>query len=188
MEEIKKIETKDLILAKATMADLESIYHNYWCSEKTAKYMFWVPQKNIEEARDRLERTIEYQKNNFAFLVYEKSSGQAIGQTGMKEISPNVYEDSGIGIGEKFVGRGYGKQILKAMIDCLFEKCNAEKIVCTCHTDNIPSAKMQQACGLKYSHSEIVTRPKDGLVYKSDFYEITKQEWQTKKYINANAR
>ena len=174
---IKELQTKDLIIGKAKMEDLETIYNNYWCSEKTAKYMFWFPQKNLEEAKDRLIRTIEYQKENFAFLVYEKSSMEAIGQVAFKEIAPNVYEDAGIGIGEKFVGKGYGKQILNRFVKCLFEDVGAEKIICSCHTDNIPSAKMQQACGLKFSHSETITRPKDGLVYQSDNYAITREEY-----------
>ena len=46
----EKIETKDLILGKAKQEDLENIYNNYWCSEKSAKYMLWVPQKNLQEA------------------------------------------------------------------------------------------------------------------------------------------
>ena len=29
------------------------------------------------------------------------------------------------------------------------------------NSDNIPSAKLQQSCGLKYSHSEMYTRKKD---------------------------
>lgn len=41
------IETKDLILGKAKMQDLESIFNNYWRHAETAKYMFWSPCKKI---------------------------------------------------------------------------------------------------------------------------------------------
>ena len=77
MSFIERLETKDLILGKAKIEDLNSIFKNYWRSEKTAKYMLWVPQKNLEEAKDRLIRTINYQKENLAFFVYEKKSGGA---------------------------------------------------------------------------------------------------------------
>jgi len=175
----EKIETKDLILGKAKQEDLENIYNNYWCSEKSAKYMLWVPQKNLQEAQDRLDRTINYQKDHFAFMVYEKKSGMAIGQAAMFELQdePGVWEDAGIGIGEKFVGKGYGKQILSGMIDYLFEHENATKIICSCHTDNIPSAKMQQSCGLVYFKSVPYTREKDNLTYQSDNYMITREMW-----------
>ena len=58
MELKKELETKDLILGKAKQEDLHSIYNNYWCSEIPAKFMLWVPQKNLEEAQERLDKTI----------------------------------------------------------------------------------------------------------------------------------
>ena len=58
---------------------------------------------------------------------------------------------------------------------------DAKKIICSCHADNIPSAKMQMSCGLKYSHSSMFTREKDGLTYKSDFYIMTKEDWLESK-------
>ena len=181
MEYTKQIETPDLILGKSKQEDLESIFNNYWISETSAKYMLWVPQKNLQEAQDRLDRTIKFQKDYLAFMVYLKQTGEAIGQVGFFEKEPKVFEDMGIGIGEKFVGKGYGKQILTAMIDYMFENLDAEKVLCTCHTDNIASAKMQQSCGLKYTHSEPFTREKDNLTYKSDCYQITREDWLMRK-------
>ena len=172
-----RIETKDLILGKAKMQDLESIHNNYWKHEETAKFMLWTPCKSMDESRERLEKVIEFQKDKHAYFVYEKSSGQAIGMAAMIEIAPNVYEDGGVGIGKDFVGKGYGKQILKGLLNHTFNNLNAEKVICSCHTDNTPSAKCQQSCGLKYSHSEMVTRKKDGLTYKSDVYQITRAEY-----------
>ena len=172
-----RIETKDLILAKAKLEDLQNIYNNYWKHEETAKYMLWNTCKSIDEARARLEKVIEYQKGKTAYFVYEKTSGQAIGMAAMIEIAPNIFEDGGIGIGKDFIGKGYGKQILNALIDYTFTNLKAEKIICSCHTDNTASAKLQQSCGMKYTHSEIVDRKKDNLTYKADYYELTKNEY-----------
>ena len=163
------------------MEDLEAIYKNYWSSEKTATYMLWSPQKNLEDAKDRLIKTIEFQKNHLAFLIYEKSTNQPIGQAAMIEIEPGVYEDGGVGMGEASVGKGYGKQVLNGFLKYLFEELDAKKVICSCHTDNIPSARCQMACGLKYTHSEMYTRKKDGLTYKADYYEITKEEYFANK-------
>lgn len=178
------IETKDLILAKAKLEDLDSIYNNYWRYEETAKYMLWTPCKNKDEAKDRLEKVIEYQKERLSFFVYEKNTGQAIGMAGLKEIEPTIYEDSGIGIGKDFVGHGYGKQILNALLDYVFSH-NASKVICSCHTDNIASSSLQKSCGMHYTHSEIVTRKKDTLQYQSDYYEISKSEYQS---LNSNKK
>lgn len=182
------LETKDLILDKAKMEDFDDIYNNYWKYEETAKYMLWSPCKNLQEAKERLKQIIEYQKTNLSFFVYEKATKKAIGMAGMTEIMPNVYEDSGIGIGVSYVGKGYGRQILNAFLDYLFKTKNAQKIICSCDRNNIPSAKMQQSCGLKYNHTEILTRKKNNQTYVCDYYEITKDDYGMLKANKQNCR
>ncbi len=171
---IDKIETKDLILKKASMDDLNDMYVNIWSEDESAKYMLWTPINNIEKAKVRMIKTIEFQKDKIAYLVYEKQSGQAIGFAGMKEIEDKVYEDSGIAIGSKFVGRGYGKQILMALVDYCFEVLGAIRIVCSCRSENIPSKNMQLSCGFHYSHSQAMVDKRDGLSYMLDFYELNR--------------
>lgn len=172
-----KLETKDLILGKAKQEDLDSIYNNYWNSETSSKFMLWVPQKNLKEAQERLNKTIAFQKEHLAFFIYEKNSGEAIGQAAMLEIEDGVWEDGGIGMGEKFVGKGYGKQILNCLINFLFSDLNAQKILCSCHPDNIPSKKMQQACGMKFAYTKEFTREKDGVTYMAEYYIVSREEW-----------
>ena len=181
MNYITQLETKDLILGKARQEDLEAIYMNYWSSEISAQYMLWSPQKNLDEAQDRLNRTINYQKDNFAFFIYEKASNQPIGQVAMKEVEKGIWEDCGIGMGENFVGKGYGKQILTCIINYLFSELNAEKIICSCHPDNISSQKMQLSCGMKFTHFQPYTREKDNVTYMAMFHEITKDTWKNIK-------
>ena len=170
------IEAKNIVLKKASMDDVEAMYKNIWSQEETSKYMLWTPTKDIHEAEDRMKRTIEFQKNNLAYSVYEKKSGQAIGFAGMKEIEDGVYEDCGIGIGLEFIRRGYGKQILMALVKYCFEDLGAKRIVCSCRRENIASKKLQQSCGFEYTHSENRVDKRDGLKYIIDFYELIKSK------------
>jgi RimJ/RimL family protein N-acetyltransferase len=170
----ERLETKDLILKKAVIDDVNDMYNNIWSEEESAKYMLWTPTKSIEEAKERMLKTIEFQKDRIAYCVYEKHSGQAIGFAGMKEIDYRVYEDSGIGIGTKFIRRGYGKQILMALINYCLEDLGAIRIVCSCRTENIPSKKMQLSCGFQYSHSQAMIDKRNGLGYTLDFYELAR--------------
>lgn len=172
----EKIETHDIVLKKASMDDVKALYENIWSQEESAKYMLWTPTKDIQEAKERMKRTIEFQKNNLAYTVFEKKSGQAIGFAGMKEIEDRVYEDCGIGIGLKFIGLGYGKQILMALVKYCFEDLGAIKIICSCRTENIASKKLQQSCGFNYTHSESMVDKRDGLNYMVDFYELRRNE------------
>lgn len=170
------LETKDLILKKGSMNDLNDMYINVWSEEETARYMLWTPLKDIEEAKDRMLKTIEYQNDKIAYLVYEKKSGQAIGFAGMKEIENKVYEDCGIGIGTKFVGRGYGKQILMSLVEYCFEELGANRIICSCRSENLASRKLQLSCGFHYTHSKTMIDYRDGLNYILEYYELNRNE------------
>lgn len=168
----EKIETEDLVLKKASMNDLNDMYKNIWSQEESAKYMLWMPTKSIEEAEERMKRTIEFQKDKIAYLVYEKNSGQAIGFAGMKEVEDKVYEDSGIAIGPKFVGQGYGKQILMALVEYCFEDLGAIKIIYSYRSENIASKKLQQSYGFHYTHSQLMVDKRNRLKYMLDFCEL----------------
>lgn len=80
------METKDLLLEKAKYEDWESIYRNVWSRPETAKYMLWKVTTDEEGARERIKRSIAWQENHDAWLVYEKASGQAVGFAGIEEI------------------------------------------------------------------------------------------------------
>jgi len=168
----ERLETKDLILRKISMEDVHDMYHNIWAEEETAKYMLWTPVKSMEEAKERVLKTIHFQKDRIAYCVYEKNCGQAIGFAGMKEIDDGVYEDSGITIGTKFVGRGYGKQILMALVNYCFVELEATRIICSCRSENIASKRMQISCGFHYSFSQAMMDKRNGLGYTLDYYEL----------------
>lgn len=171
-----KIETRDLFLKKATMDDVYDMHVNIWSKDETAKHMLWQPTRNIEEAKIRMLKTIEYQNNNLAYLVYEKETGKAIGFAGMNEIGDKVYKDSGIAIGPGFVGCGYGKQILKSLIDYCFKDLDAIKIVCSSRRENRISKKMLLSCGFHFTHTLPKTNKRDGSNYLLDFYQLNRTE------------
>ena len=47
---------------------------------------------------------------------------------------------------------------------------------------------MQQSCGLKYNHTEILTRKKNNQTYVCDYYEITKDDYGMLKANKQNRR
>ncbi len=173
-----QLETQDLILGKMKPDDAQKMLDNFWRHEQTAKYMLWPTTNNYQDAVARVERSIKFQAERMAYTVYEKSSGEPIGLAGMIEVEPNVWEDAGIGVGPKFVGKGYGTQILKALVDECF-RIGATKIICSCFKDNLPSKKMQIKFGFEYTHSEEKIREKDGLKYVADFHVLTKEKYQS---------
>ena len=73
------IETASLILDKAKFSDWKDMYNHVWSQEESARYMLWNVTTNEEDAKVRMNKSIEFQKNHDTYLVYEKSSGKAIG-------------------------------------------------------------------------------------------------------------
>ena len=117
-----RIETKDLVLRKAELSDRDDLFNNYWSQSSQAKLMLWSAINTLEEAQTRIEKTIEFQKDKFAFVICEKESNKAIGLVGFLQIEPNVYDDCGLGLGREFTGKGYGTQVLSKLVQVLFEK------------------------------------------------------------------
>jgi RimJ/RimL family protein N-acetyltransferase len=165
-------ETKDLILRKAVLSDWQSMYRNIWSRPESAKYMVWDVTASEEEAVARMERTIAFQSaRDYHWTVVEKSSGQAIGWAGMQQRSPGVWSETGIAIGPDFTGKGYGKQLLQFLTDYARDELEATEFTACCRPENIPSQRMQLACGFTYTHSETVLHPRDHVPYTVAHYK-----------------
>lgn len=166
-----QLETEDLILKKPAFEDWKDMYQNLWMHGESARFMLWSPTKSEEDAKERMQRSIEFQKTHLAWFVYEKKSSQAIGFAGMRELEPGVYEDTGVAFGPDFVGKGYGKQVVKAFLSYAFE-LGAKKFVLTCRSQNTPSKAVILSSGFRYTHSEEKIDPRNGEKYELEFYEI----------------
>lgn len=165
-------ETKNLILRKAVQRDWEAMYRNIWRHQESAKYMVWNVTTSEEEAKSRMERTIRFEAEHpYCWIVVDKESREAIGFAGMEEIEPGVWEESGIAIGPEFTGKGYGKQILTALVEFAREK-GGQKFLAAHRTDNIPSMKMQRSCGFQPACQKDCVDPRDGKPYILQYNEL----------------
>jgi RimJ/RimL family protein N-acetyltransferase len=173
-----ELETRDLILKRAVFEDWHQIYTNLWRHEESSRYMLWEPTFSEEAARARMERTIDFQAEHpLTWFIYEKSGGQAIGFAGLEEIAPGVYEDASVALGPDYVGRGYGKQVLKALAHLVFERLDGIRFVCSCRSVNLASRNLQLSCGFTYTHSENRIDARNGEAYVLDFHELTREQF-----------
>lgn len=174
----EKLETKDLILTKANMSHTESLLKNFWSDEISSKYMFWRNSYTMDEAKIRMEKTIQYQKDNMAYIVIEKKSGEAIGLVGFTQIEEDIYEDRGIALGSKFTKKGYGKQILKAFLDYMFLELNAKSVIYCFVKENIASYKLQNHFNFKYVSSQPTIRERDNKECIIESYKLDKEDYE----------
>ena len=163
-----KLETKDLILKKAEFEDWKTIYYNLWRHKESAKYMLWQPTETDQDAKDRMKRTIAFEEkpeNKYALFVYLKKTGEAIGFAGMRELERGIYEETGIALGPEFVRKGYGRQILTALLEEA-GKLGAKEFHACNRTGNAASRVLQLSCGFVFdSLSEEKTDPRTGETY-----------------------
>ncbi len=169
---IDRVETPRLILRKAADADLDAVWRNVWSDEALAEMMLWTPTPTREEAVKRLERTKAYQAENCGYFVCLKDTDEPVGFCGIREISPGEWDETGLCIARKYQGQGYGKEMLRALIDLAFRELGGSRFHYSCFHGNAASAALCRSCGFVYTHSEPARRERDGYEYLCDHYVL----------------
>lgn len=165
------MERENIILGKAKYEDWKAIYRNVWSRPETAEYMLWEVTSDEDSARERMQRTIAWQETHDAWLVYERGSGQAIGFAGVAETAPHIYHETGIALGPKYVRRGYGKQILRLLMEyCI--SLGGQEFWYSTRADNLASKRLALSCGLIYQHSEQKIDRRTGKTYELEIYGV----------------
>ena len=167
---LARIETPRLLLRKARREDLKDIWPRVWGDEVLADTMLWTPSLTGEEAAERLKRTLIYQARYPAFFVCLKETDKAIGFAGVYEREPEIFEESGVCIAREHQGKGYGKEVLQALIELVFKRFGGRRFYYGTLSDNARSAALCKAFGFTYAYSEKGVRQRDGKAYQADYY------------------
>ncbi len=161
-----RIEASDLYLDKARFCDWSDMYENVWSRPECSRYMRWSLTENENDAQIRIRKTIEFQRDHDTYLVYEKKSGKAIGFAGVEKIFTLACEEAGICLGAEYMGKGYGKQILKALMDYAGKEYGAKEFLYSTREENTASKKLAAFFGFKQVGSENMVDDRDGHTYK----------------------
>ena len=177
MTRAKRLETADLVLRKARSDDTETIFQNVWSDRETAQMMLWKPTESLKEAEERMERTLRYQSERDAWFVCLKETDMPIGFAGIREEEPGVYEESGICVCRGFQHKGYGKQIVRALCDYVFNELRGKKMLYGCFRENRASAALCRSQGFEYIESKPLKREWDGYETICDYYQLTNEKY-----------
>ena len=166
------IETESLILDKAKFSDWKEMYRNIWSQPESARYMAWSITTSEEAAKIRIVKTIAFQKEHDTYVVYEKSSGKAIGFAGVEKLEPCIYQEAGICLGPNYVGKGFGRQILQGLIQYCKEQFGAKEFIYSTRDENTASNRLAKSFGFLLISSAAKIDSKDGHSYNLLQYSL----------------
>lgn len=166
------IETESLILDKAKFSDWVEMYRNVWSQPESARYMAWSITTSEEAAKIRIVKTIAFQKEHDTYVVYEKSSGKAIGFAGVEKLEPCIYQEAGICLGPNYVGKGFGRQILQGLIQYCKEQFGAKEFIYSTRDENTASNRLAKSFGFLLISSAAKIDSKDGHSYNLLQYSL----------------
>ena len=176
-------ESEHIYLKKASMDDTAAMYQNVWSDRDISKYMNFKPIDNLDDAKIMIQQSIEYQKSNMGFLVYDKETDEAIGFAGVKNVSDSDYAESGLCIARKCQGKGSGKELLLLLLSNVFDELHGDKFIYAAMKENTVSINLCRSCGFVYDISKKVIRKWDNYEYVSEIYTLTAKQYykQVKK-------
>ena len=178
----KNLETERLILRKVKKEDAIYAYNNWCSSDKVSKYVIWDKHENMDVTKELFENWENDYENldTFRWIVELKDTHEVIGTidaVGKKYFKYDVCE-IGYCYGEKCWNKGYGTEILKRVIEYLFEEVGFEVIYANYMNNNPGSGRVMEKSGMK---KEGVLRgrilDKDGIRNDLISYSITKEEY-----------
>lgn len=180
----KELETERLILRRLKNEDYLDAFNN-WCNNpKVAKYTTWEAHKTPEITKEVIENWVKQYEDLSVFRwgVQNKETGELMGTIDVVDSSResndiDVFE-IGYCYGEKFWGKGYGTESLKAVIKYLFEEVGAEVIYAEHLSQNPVSGIVMKKAGMKYEGSQRGRYiDKDGIRNDMISYSILREEY-----------
>ena len=132
-----------------------------WGDKDVYKWMLYTPTTTIPDAIERNKRSMEYQKTHYAYYIAKKDTNEAIGLCAIREYEKGKYEECGIAIAKEYQGLGYGKEVLKLLLDLAFIKLDAKSFQYGYFIDNIKSKRLAEYFHFQYEGIEEMVKPHD---------------------------
>lgn len=146
------IETERLTLRAPRLGDGEIVFHAVEESRETLKV--WMPWAVTEasiaasESFIRFSASMFMRREEFNFLIFEKSSGTLLGASSLHTIDWSVPRfEIGYWLRDSATGKGYMTEAVHALTRLAFETLDAERVEIRCDTRNEPSANVARRAG-----------------------------------------
>ena len=168
-----RLETERLILREMCMDDFEAMYAVLGDSDIMRHYPYTFDKGRV---RGWIEKFIlRYEIFGFGlWAVVLKETGEVIGDCGvtMQDINGIIRPEIGYHIAKRFQRRGYAGEAARACRDWAFENTPFNILYSYMKKENIPSAAVARANGMRFLEEFT-----DGENEVTAVYGVTREEW-----------
>lgn len=159
------------------MSDMDIMLKTIWSDEEVYKMMWFKPTFDVEEGKQRLYRSVDFQTMRDGYFVALKDTDEPIGLCAIKEPNPKAFEESGICIARKYQGKGYGKELMDLLLDLAFNKYNAESFSYALMKNNDKSRGLKNKFNFKYVRTTVEVRPWDNKEFELEYFILSKEDY-----------
>jgi RimJ/RimL family protein N-acetyltransferase len=179
-----QLTTERLVLRDFVESDWETVLA-YQQDPLYLRYYEWT-SRTAEEVRAFMKRFLDQQKQvpriKFQFAVTLKSSGQLIGNCGIRRDSPEAREaDMGYELDPNHWRKGYATEAAGAVLDFGFSSMDLQRVTAWCIADNVASARVLEKIGMKLEKRMRHHQYFKGRWWDTLWYAISYEDWQAKK-------
>ena len=175
---LNSIKGNNINLRKAKLSDLESIFNNVWKDKGLLKYTVWRTSGNLEEARDRLLRNIEYQQENpYIYFVTPSNSDEVIGFGGIVELKEGVFSEAGLCIAKDYQNKGNGLELLKILLNLAFIVLNGKEFIYSLYKENVASKALCMHFPFVYKETKEVPNIEGRNLGHLEVYTLSKEDY-----------
>ncbi len=176
------IRSERLVLREFVAEDFGAV-HEYATDPEVVRFMPWGPNTE-DETRAFIERSLEAQRREprraFELAVTLAEGSRLIGGCGIRVSAPSdLGADMGYCLRRDCWGRGLGTEAARAIVGFGFERLGMHRIIATCDTKNVASARVLDKTGMR---REAHYR-EDSLIRDewrdSYLYAILEREWRS---------
>lgn len=179
-----QLTTERLVLRDFVESDWEAVL-TYQQDPLYLRYYEWT-SRTAEEVRAFMKRFLDQQRQvpriKFQFAVTLKSSGQLIGNCGIRRDSPEAREaDMGYELDPNHWRKGYATEAAGAVLDFGFSSMDLQRVTAWCIADNVASARVLEKIGMKLEKRMRHHQYFKGRWWDTLWYAISYEDWQAKK-------
>ena len=169
------LETERLLLRQLQMEDVYEYYERLFGDADVSRYMLFQPHQDIGESLESLQRKLDkYEDGNFyCWGVTEKDDESLIGLIELLRFDERDNSCSFVYmLGCNYWGRGYGTEMLQAVIKFAFEELGVERITADHISKNVASGSVMRKVGMTHIGTVAGKYEKLGSSFDAEVYEI----------------